>query len=424
MKMWGNFVSLTVALCLSTAALAENKKYDAPKEYLQWLDNLKAEMQEKGISKKTLKKVYKYNDYYHPNPEVVKIDRKQIEFALTSTEYLNRVVNKKRVETAQIKYKELYPLFKDMEEQYGVPVNYLIAFWAVETNFGQSFGNYQVMEVLTTLSYDKRRPTFFKEELYQALKIVDKWDIDPAQMEGSWAGAMGHFQFMPSTFNAYAVDYNVDGKIDIWHSFEDAIASAANYLASAGWDRNEPWGEAVSLPWNFDYASSGRDNIKTIAEWDKLGIRTKNNKPLVWSKEMKASIVVPEGKNGSAYLVMKNFKVIMKWNRSENYALAIGILADYIKSGKKHQEIKLNSAVRLKTDDIIKIQSFVNRLGWFKLDEDGQLGTKTREAIKKVQKEAKLPQDGYPDYQLLQKINKYNPNIGFIVPVQPRKLHK
>lgn len=424
MKILGNFVLLTLALCLSTSAWAEDKKYDAPKEYLQWLDNLKNEMQGRGISKKTIKKVYKDNDYYHPNPEVVKIDRKQIEFVLTSTEYLNRVVNKKRVETAQIKYKELYPLFKDMEEKYGVPVNYLIAFWAVETNFGQSFGNYQVMEVLTTLSYDKRRPTFFKEELYQALKIVDKWGIDPIQMEGSWAGAMGHFQFMPSTFNAYAVDYNVDGKIDIWHSFEDAIASAANYLASAGWDRNQPWGQEVSLPWNFDYGSSGRDNIKTIAEWDKLGIRTKDNKPLVWAKEMKASIVVPEGKKGSAYLVTNNFKVIMKWNRSENYALAIGVLADYIKSGDNWQEIKLNSAVRLKTNDIMKIQSFVNKLGWFTLDEDGQLGAKTREAIKKVQKEAKLPQDGYPDYQLLQKINKYNPDIGFIVPVQPRKLHK
>lgn len=424
MKTGYKFISFAAALCISASVSAADKKAEAPEEYLHWLDNLKNEMLERGISKKTIKKVYKHNNYYHPNPEVVKIDRKQIEFALTSTEYLNRVVNKKRVEAAQQKYRELYPLFKDMEKKYGVPVNYLIAFWGVETNFGQNFGNYQVMDVLTTLSYDTRRPKFFKEELYQALKIVDKWEIDPVQMEGSWAGAMGHFQFMPSTFNAYAVDYNVDGKIDIWHSFEDAIASAANYLSSAGWVRGEPWGMEVSLPWNFDYALSGRNVVKTVEEWEKLGIRTSDNKKLKLAKNLKASVIVPEGKKGQAYLILDNFRVIMKWNRSENYALAIGILADYIKSGRKWQEIKLNPAVRLKTDDILKIQSFINKLGWFQLDEDGQLGQKTREAVKKVQKEAKMPQDGYPDYQLLQKINRYNPAIGFTVPVQPRKLHK
>src|SRR5574344_649700 len=293
---------------------------EPPQEYVQWLENLKQEMIGRGISKKTIKKVYKGKNYYHENPEVVKIDRKQIEFALTSVEYLNRVVNKKRVETAQQKYKELYPLFTDMEEKYTIPVNYLIAFWAVETNFGTSFGNYQVMDVLTTLSYDTRRPKFFREELYNALKIVDVWGINPEIMEGSWAGAMGHFQFMPSTFNAYAVDYNGDGAIDIWHSFEDAIASAANYLTAEGWKKDETWGMEVSLPWNFDYAKTGRNYKQTIEQWQKMGIRTKDNKKIPLNTEILASIIVPDGKKGQAYLILDNFRVIMKWNRSENYA--------------------------------------------------------------------------------------------------------
>lgn len=413
---------LSVVFTYSVSCYASSQ--EAPKEYILWLENLKQEMVQRGISKNTVRKVYKDNNFYHANPEVVKIDRKQIEFALTSTEYLNRVVNKNRVQKAQQKYQELYPLFKDMETKYGVPFNYIVAFWAVETNFGQNFGGYDVIDALTTLSYDKRRPQFFKEELYQALKIIDNWHIDHNQMQGSWAGAMGHFQFMPSTFNNYAVDYDGDNQINIWSSFEDASASASNYLSSLGWKKELPWGLSVSLPWNFDYSVTGRQNIKTIQEWQKLGIKTADNKKIMLDADVKASLVLPEGKKGAVYLVTDNFKKIMLWNRSENYALAIGTLADYIKSGKTWSEQNQNPAVRLKTEDIVKIQSFINKLGWGTLDEDGQLGSKTREAIKGVQAKAKLTQDGYPDYQLLQKINRYNSSIGFAVPMQPRKLHK
>ncbi len=414
---------LASSLCVP-ALVGAAEKAETPEVYTKWLNALKEEMIERGISEKTIDLAYGENDYYHPDPEVVKIDRKQIEFVLTSTEYLNRVVNAQRVAKAREKYKQLYPLFKDMEEKYGVQINYLIAFWGMETNFGQNFGNYEVIDALTTLSYDKRRPKFFKEELFQALKIIDKWQVEPKQMEGSWAGAMGHFQFMPSTFNAYAVDYNGDGKIDIWHSFEDAIASAANYLSSMGWKPGQDWGMKVSLPWNFDYAMSGRDVKKTVKEWRKIGVKTKNNKKLELPDDEVVSIILPEGRKGAAYLIRENFRKIMNWNRSENYALAIGMLADYIKSDDKWTPAKMNPAVRVKTDDVLKIQAFINKLGWFKLDEDGMLGSKTRNAIKKVQKKANMPQDGYPDYQLLQKINRYNPKIGFAVPVPERKLHK
>lgn len=416
-------LSLIGVMMLSTSACASSTKSTAPSEYLQWLGNLKTEMVKRGISKKTIDEVYK-TDYYKPNTTVVNIDRKQAEFVLTSTDYLNRVVNKKRVEAARKHYQELYPTLKKIEKKYGVQAHYIVAFWAVESNFGQNFGGYDVIDVLTTLSYDQRRPKFFKEELYQALKIIDTWHIDHTKMQGSWAGAMGQFQFMPSTFNAYAVDYNGDNKIDIWHSFDDAAASAANYLAKIGWDKNQEWGLEVSLPWNFDFALSGRNKLKTIKEWKKLGVQTLDKKKLKLPDDLKAAIIVPEGKKGNAYLVLNNFRKIMVWNRSENYALAIGTLADYIHNGKTWKPATENPTVRLKTDDILKIQAFINRLGWSKVEEDGMLGTQTKEAIKQVQQKAKLPQDGYPDARLLQKINNYNPEAGFAVPVPPRKLHK
>ncbi len=412
-------LSLVVAACSSSA----NVTSFAPPEYLSWLDKLKLEMREKGISQNTLDTVYA-QDFYHPAPEVVKIDRRQAEFVLTSTDYLNRVVNRRRVEEARRRYAELKPLLTQIENQYGVPGNYLVAFWGIETNFGSNFGGFNTIAALTMLSYDTRRPKFFRAQLYEALKIIDTWNIDYTRMQGSWAGAMGHFQFMPSTFNAYAVDFNHDGQIDIWHSFEDAAASAANYLSSIGWQRSHPWGMEVSLPWDFDFSQTGRGKVKTIKEWRKQGVKTKDNREIKLDKKLAAAIIIPEGKKGSAYLVLNNFNKIMQWNRSENYALAVGLLADYVVSDRPWQAAYQNPATRLRTDDIIFIQSFINKLGWGKLDEDGQLGSQTREAVKQVQKAAKLPADGYPDYQLLQKINRYNPEIGFAIPVPARKLHK
>lgn len=413
-------LSLFIGGCASAQA---NVTSFAPPEYLSWLENLKKDMVNRGISEATVNKVYA-QDYYHPSPEVVKIDRKQIEFALTSTAYINRVVTAKRVEKAREYYKTLQPLLKQIEDKYGVPGQYIVAFWGMETNFGSNFGGYNVISSLTNLSYDKRRPAFFRNQLYEALKIIDTWQVDYTQMQGSWAGAMGHFQFMPSTFNAYAIDFDNDGKIDIWHSFADASASAANYLSSIGWQRRAPWGMEVSLPWNFDFSQTGRKNVKTVKEWRRLGIRTKDNKELKLDKGLKAAVITPEGKKGRAYLVLDNFNKIMHWNRSENYALAIGILSDYIVSGQPWRAQYENPALRLRTDDILQIQSFINKFFGDNLDEDGQLGTGTREAIKKVQKKANLPTDGYPDYRLLQKIKNYNPQLGFSVPVPDRKLHK
>lgn len=394
-----------------------------PKEYLVWLDELKQEMLERGISQKTLDKVYAV-DYYHQTPKAVKKDRQQPEFVLTSSEYLNRVVNRIRVEKGQEKYKGMQKTLQKIEAKYSLPAEYIVAFWGIETNFGTNFGGYNVFDALTEMSYDKRRAKFFRNELYNALKIVDKWNVDFGKMQGSWAGAMGHFQFMPSTFNAYAVDFNNDGMIDIWSDFEDAAASAANYLTSIGWNKNIPWGMEVSLPWDFDFALAGRNRDVTVEQWNKIGVRTVDNKKIGLDEKLVVSIIVPEGKKGKAYLITDNFYKIMQWNRSENYALAVGLLADYIKTGARWHCVSNDLVQRVRTDDVLKIQSFVNKMGWFDLKEDGQLGEQTKKAIKEVQKKAYLPQDGYPDYRFLRKINNYNEEKGFVLPVPERKLHK
>lgn len=413
-------LALLISGCASSSVLPDPEHHT----YTLWLNNLKSEMLERGISQQTLDKAYAQTDYYHPAPEVVKIDRRQAEFILTSSEYLNRMVNPLRIKKGREHYLKLYPLFQRIYRSYGVQPEYLVAFWGAETNYGANYGNYSVIGSLTQLSYDPRRANFFREQLYQALKIADNSQIEPERMVGSWAGAMGHFQFIPSTFNAYAVDYNNDGKIDIWHSFEDAVASAANYLHSIGWNKDQPWGMEVSLPWNFDFSQSGKKYVKTIKEWRKAGVRTLNNQELPLQKDWKGSILLPDGRKGRAYLVLDNFWLIMKWNRSENYALAIGLLSDYICTGKTWQAVQKVPATRLKTDDITKIQAFINRIIGSHLDEDGKLGQQTREEIKKVQTMAQLPADGYPDYTLLNKINNYNPQIGFAIPVPKRKLHK
>lgn len=410
-----------VTACASASEPIKNKK--AYQDYIVWLESLKKEMVQKGISQATIDKVYGENDFYHERPAAVAKDRHQPEFLLSADDYLNRIVCKIRSEQAAIKYQEMQHLWKKITDEYNLPAEYIVAFWGAETNFGQHFGGYNVIDALTEMSYDKRRSKFFKKELFNALKIVDTQKIDYKKMRGSWAGAMGHFQFMPTTYNAYAVDFDNDGIIDIWDSFADAAASAANYLTSIGWDKNIPWGWEVKLPWNFDYELSGREKYRNLSEWIDMGVVRQDGKKWQSDYDIKAAILTPDGKTGAAYLVTENFAKIMQWNRSENYALAIGLLADYALSGKKWQK-RTAHGLKIKTADVKKVQAFINKLGIAKLTEDGQLGSKTKEAIKLLQKRAMLVADGYPDSKLMHKIEHYDEKSGFAVPVPPRKLHK
>lgn len=409
----------------TSAACAASKKDDVtpPKEWTTWLDGLKREMLAKGISQKTIDKAYKGKNYYHKAPEVVKLDKKQTEFVLTTAAYVNRLVSKQRVKDARKNYDKLKKKYKKIESEYNVPFNYITAFWAVETNFGQNKGKHNLIDSLTNLSYKNRRAKFFKNELYNVLKIMDKTNLSEAKMLGSWAGAMGHFQFMPSTYNSYAIDYDGDKIPDIWNSLPDAIASAENYLTKLGWKKDEPWGMRVQLPWDFDFKEVGRQNKKTVAEWKKNGILTFAGKKLPYDDDMKGSIILPDGRKGPAYIVFGNFNRVMIWNRSDNYAIAVVTLADYIANRKQNwTPLDVTGQYVMNNEEIELIQKFYNKtVKGTKLKADGKLGPKTRAAVKVLQHKARLPEDGYPDYRLLEKIKKYDAKVGFYVPPSERK---
>ena len=414
------FLSLVIFL-VSGNVYAKVKSYqEQRKEWNIWLDNLKLEMIDKGISKKTIKKAYN-KDYFHEIKEVVLQDKKQAEFVLTSDEYINKLVNKNKVKLAREKYQTLKDKYQKVSDKYGVPLNYLISFWAIETHFGYNKGKYHLIDGLTNLSYKNRRSKFFKKELYNVLKIMDKHNLDGDKMLGSWAGAMGHFQFMPSTYNAYSVDYDSDGVADIWDSFDDAIASAANYLSELGWKKDEPWGQEIILPWNFDYNLVGAKKYKTVNEWSRLGIRGLNGKIVSLPKDASAVITLPDGRKGRAYITLSNFRRIMIWNRSTNYALAIVKLADYIKNNNHYKPLDEKLMYKLTDEDVLLVQRFANRILKLKLKEDGKLGYKTQLAVKKLQKKWKLPQDGIPEYQLLYRIKTFKSWADFRAPKQPKK---
>lgn len=410
---------LMIAVFAAEAKPADDVK--PTKEWLAFLSELKTDMIKRGISPQTIEKAYGHNTYYHQAPEVVSKDNKQAEFVLTSKDYINRLVNPRRIEKARNYYRKLQKDYPDIEREYGVPLNYLTAFWAVETNFGENKGKYHLIDGLTNLSYNNRRSDFFKNELFNVLKIMEKYDLQNDKMLGSWAGAMGHFQFMPSTYNAYAIDYDGDGVADIWDSFDDAVGSAANYLNKLGWKPDEPWGGMVRLPWNFNYRDTGYKNPKTVKQWSEIGVKTADNKKLAWREDLQGYLIIPDGRKGVAYLVFGNFKRILIWNRSENYALTVGILADYINNELPHSAVKSAQQYKLTDKEVKEVQAFANKLLRAKLKEDGILGPQTKKAVKRLQAKAGMHQDGYPDWQLLNKIRHYNSKTGFIVPVQPPK---
>ncbi|WP_084618310.1 lytic murein transglycosylase [Cellvibrio sp. OA-2007] len=331
---------------------------------------------------------------------VLELDRQQPEFTTTFADYFNRRVTEQRVAQGRALWATHRALLDRVEQTYGVPAPYLLAFWGLETNFGGYFGNMKVVDSLATLACDPRRSTFFTIELMNALRILDEGDIAPEQMLGSWAGAMGNFQFMPSSYLKNAVDYDGDNKRDLWHSKADAFASAAKFLQSLGWLGDERWGREVKLPRNFPFLEAGLKNHKTLTEWSKLGVTRADNSPLPQA-EMNASLLVPAGHQGPAFLVYDNFNVIMRWNRSEFYAIAVGQLADQIAGGGALLQTPPIDAPRLHRQQVMQLQAQLNQKGFDAGKPDGIFGPGTRRALSEFQHSQGLVADGFADHTVL-----------------------
>lgn len=330
-----------------------------------------------------------------PRLKVIQYDRRQPEFTQTFEKYFTARVTERSVNRGRNLLTEYRPLLDQLTRQYGVPPQYLVAFWGLETRFGSYLGKMPTLDSLATLACDERRSAFFTSELMAALGVIRDHQIDPATMRGSWAGAVGHTQFMPSAYLAYAVDGDGDGRADLWNSIPDALTSAANFLQQLGWQRELRWGREVIVPQNFNYALSGRDLAQPMSNWIRLKLKKADGSPLA-ALDIDAALVIPAGHSGPAFLVYDNFNVIMRWNRSEFYALTVGILADRI-NGAGQLVVAPPAEKTLNISQVMAMQNRLNQLGFDSGAPDGILGSKTRIALRKYEASIGEIADGYPD---------------------------
>lgn len=319
MKSFIYIAALSLALISPRTAAAE--------DFNTWVNTFKAEASSKGISAETLNAAF---EGITPIPRVIELDRKQPEGRLTLAKYHENVVNDTRIQKGRRLFKEHRAELDAISQQYGVQPQYIVALWGIETNYGGYTGGTNTIRALSTLAHDGRRSAFFRKELMNALTIIDEGHITAADMKGSWAGALGQNQFMPSSFLAYAVDQDGDGKKDIWSTYKDIFASSSNYLARSGWKGDERWGREVKIPANMPKDFIGSKQEKPMIVWQQLGVTNANGSPLSTDNSIKAALIQPDGAGGKAYLTYDNFKTIMKWNRSTYFATSVGLLADAI----------------------------------------------------------------------------------------------
>lgn len=297
-------------------------------DFSRWLEKTRQEALQRGISAQIVEQSL---TQLEPLEQVVKLDRRQSSGRASFSGYLKRTLPPEKIKRAGDVYHSNQDILKQVEQTYGVPSHYLVALWGIESDFGRNQGKTPVIQSLATLAYEGRRGPFFREELFHALTILDQGHVSLQNMKGSWAGAMGQVQFMPSTFLHYAIDFDRNGQIDIWGDRGDALASAANYLKKIGWQEKYGWGEKVALPRKFNVKLAGLDTRKSIKEWKQLGVRDIDG-----PDHIKASLLLPDGSGKQAFLVYDNFRILLKWNRSTNFALSVGHLAHrlYAERGK------------------------------------------------------------------------------------------
>jgi membrane-bound lytic murein transglycosylase B len=337
------------------------------------------------------------------NQKVEDLNLNQPEFARPIWAYLDSAVSDKRVSNGQQALAANTQVLAGIESKYGVPKEVLVSVWGNESNFGQGHEPFNMFEALATLAYDGPRVDFARPELIAALKIMQQQKFAPEVMTSSWAGAFGQTQFEPSTFLAHAVDGDGDGTIDLWRSQADALASAANVLADAGWQRGNAWGYEIQLPPGFAYEIADVDIVKPVAEWRKLGIKTIAGARLP-SSEGNGAIYLPAGARGPAFLVFDNFKVILKYNNAASYALAVSLLADRIKGAGPVVASWPRDEQPLSRDARMAFQTYLAKLGYDIGKIDGILGKKARAALRDWQKAHGVPADGFPTADLLSRV--------------------
>ena len=387
------------ATCLSLVTALSSFPAISAETFLECKSRLTEQAISEGVDRDTAETVFAKLKY---QPRVIELDRSQPEFVQTFPGYFGKRVTEWRVNKGKEMYAKHKALLQQLNDKYGVPPHYLMAFWGLETNFGSYKGKMPVLDSLATLACDPRRATYFTQELLVAIKLLQRESLSQDAMVGSWAGAMGHTQFMPSAYTNYAVDGDGDGQANLWDSEVDALTSAANFLANLGWKPGFRWGREIQLPEDFDYRLSGYSNRRPVTAWSELGITKANGEPL-GTADIDAYVVVPAGHKGPAFPAYHNFRTIMRWNNSEFYAIAVGHLADRI-AGKPPLVADLPDLPAYSRDNIIALQKALNANGHDVGKPDGIIGPATRAGIRNYQIENDLIADGFPGLTVMKSL--------------------
>lgn len=366
-----------------------------------WLQAFSREAVAAGISQRTVDTALAQAQW---QPRVVELDRAQPEFTRTPWAYLDNAVSPQRVAQGRVQLRLHAAALEATEQRYGVPAPIVTAIWGMESNYGQNFGSFSAIDALATLAYDGRRREWARGELLAALRIVDRGEIAADALVGSWAGAMGHTQFLPSVYLAYAVDADGDGRRDIWGSVADVTASTANFLAHSGWQRGQTWGVEVQLPANFDYARAELGVRESSDEWAREGVRGIDGANLPELPD--ASVLTPAGARGPAILVGPNFRALLRYNNSVNYALAVGLLARQIDGGPGLSAPWPRDLPPLSRSETQELQELLNTRGFNAGTPDGVVGPATRASVRRYQQSQGLPADGYATHELLQQLHR------------------
>lgn len=380
-----------VMMSAASAACQNTGSFDS------WLRQFKQQAISQGISPAVASSAL---DGLTLDPSVIKSDRGQSVFAQSFLTFSDRMVSKNRFDKAKQLLAKYASIFKKAEAQYGVPGPVIVAFWGLETDFGAFMGDKQVLRSLATLAYDCRRPDKFREELMAALKVIQRGDVSPSQMIGPWAGEMGQTQFLATNYLKYAVDYDGDGRRDLIKSVPDVIASTANYLKSIGWKANQPWLQEVRVPADMPWKESDLHVMHPRSQWAKWGVKAASgNLP---ADGMRASLVLPMGRYGPAFLAYDNFRVYTEWNESLIYSLTAGYFADRLAGAPVLKRGNAPEALNLAQGK--QLQQALSKRGFDVGKLDGIIGSKTRLAVKEMQIKLGLPADGYPTTELLQRM--------------------
>lgn len=371
--------------------------------FQRWIEGFRKRAQIAGIQSAVFDRAFQSIQY---NTGVIQKDRNQSEFTKTIWDYLDSAASDARINNGKAALQKHHKKLEKIERRFGVEKEVVVAVWGLESAYGTYRGDTPVIEALATLAYDGRRGEFFEAQLLAALKILQSGDTTANRMTGSWAGAMGHTQFIPTSYLDFAVDFTGDGRRDIWSNDpSDALASTAAYLAKSGWQTGKPWGVEVTLPKGFDYKQANREIIKPPSSWASLGVITTNGQP-VPDRYGNGSILLPAGSNGAAFMIFNNFSAIEQYNTADAYVIGVGHLSDRISGGPKIQGEWPRGDRALTQKERLELQRRLTRVGFDTQKIDGKIGPLTINAVRDYQEANGLTPDGYASLTLLNRLRK------------------